>query len=341
MIDYTGLQCPICGKTFTEQDDIVVCPECGAPHHRECYTAHGRCGCAEHHGTDQAWDKQNHTAETPKKACPYCQQPNAEDAAFCNHCGRALNQDQAQTQPPPYGAPGQQPPYGAPYGGRAGPSPYGAGPFDPTGLNPDEDYDGIPARELVKVVRANPRYYMTIFARIKNLNKCRFNLAAFFLGGIWMFYRKQYKAGAIFTAINVACYLASTATSLLCTTPILRSIGVDLGLTNSTILTNTVINQIANAVGKLSGWEIFLFCLPLLFHVLQLISQIILGIKANKWYMNHCIRTYKEIEKKSQTLQEQEMACARWGGINTMNAMAVIAFYFIVNTVLTRLLYLI
>ena len=36
MIDYTGLECPICGEKFTAQDDIVVCPECGAPHHRDC-----------------------------------------------------------------------------------------------------------------------------------------------------------------------------------------------------------------------------------------------------------------------------------------------------------------
>ena len=36
MIDYTGLECPICGEKFTAQDDIVVCPECGAPYHRAC-----------------------------------------------------------------------------------------------------------------------------------------------------------------------------------------------------------------------------------------------------------------------------------------------------------------
>ena len=32
-----------CGKPLTLQDDIVVCPDCGAPYHRDCYEKLGRC----------------------------------------------------------------------------------------------------------------------------------------------------------------------------------------------------------------------------------------------------------------------------------------------------------
>ncbi len=35
MINFTGIKCPVCGKAFTDEDDIVVCPKCGAPYHRE------------------------------------------------------------------------------------------------------------------------------------------------------------------------------------------------------------------------------------------------------------------------------------------------------------------
>ena len=42
-MDYTGIKCPVCEKTFTKQDDVVVCPECGAPYHRECYQKEGHC----------------------------------------------------------------------------------------------------------------------------------------------------------------------------------------------------------------------------------------------------------------------------------------------------------
>ena len=35
-MDFTKYTCPVCGETFQNGDDVVVCPECGAPHHREC-----------------------------------------------------------------------------------------------------------------------------------------------------------------------------------------------------------------------------------------------------------------------------------------------------------------
>ena len=37
MMDYKGCKCASCHKVLKEGDDIVICPECGAPYHRECY----------------------------------------------------------------------------------------------------------------------------------------------------------------------------------------------------------------------------------------------------------------------------------------------------------------
>ena len=42
-MDYIGEICPVCGKSFTADDDIVVCPDCGTPHHRECYKTENKC----------------------------------------------------------------------------------------------------------------------------------------------------------------------------------------------------------------------------------------------------------------------------------------------------------
>ena len=30
-------QCVVCHAYLFSDDDVVYCPECGAPHHRECY----------------------------------------------------------------------------------------------------------------------------------------------------------------------------------------------------------------------------------------------------------------------------------------------------------------
>ncbi len=51
-MDFTKFHCPVCKNTFTENDDVVVCPECGTPHHRECYKSTGKCFNEALHGTD-------------------------------------------------------------------------------------------------------------------------------------------------------------------------------------------------------------------------------------------------------------------------------------------------
>ena len=37
MARYTGNHCPVCEQEFTDNDDIVVCPDCGTPYHRACW----------------------------------------------------------------------------------------------------------------------------------------------------------------------------------------------------------------------------------------------------------------------------------------------------------------
>ena len=55
MFFYEGYTCPVCGEKFKESDDIVACPECGAPHHRDCWKKEGHCHFVADHGTDRQW----------------------------------------------------------------------------------------------------------------------------------------------------------------------------------------------------------------------------------------------------------------------------------------------
>lgn len=47
--------CPVCRERFRDGDDITVCPECGTPHHRECYLKLNRCGLEEYHAEGFVW----------------------------------------------------------------------------------------------------------------------------------------------------------------------------------------------------------------------------------------------------------------------------------------------
>ena len=55
MSRFTDKLCPVCRKKFTDNDDVVVCPECGTPHHRECYNISGSCGVAGYHAEGFVW----------------------------------------------------------------------------------------------------------------------------------------------------------------------------------------------------------------------------------------------------------------------------------------------
>ena len=46
-MEFTQYKCPVCNEQFKSGDDIVVCPECGAPHHRECYEKNEHCFYAD------------------------------------------------------------------------------------------------------------------------------------------------------------------------------------------------------------------------------------------------------------------------------------------------------
>ena len=71
LFDYTGCECKSCGKKFTSEDDIVVCPECGTPYHRECWKKEGKCINTELHESHRSWKEAN-TAQSDAPVCKKC-----------------------------------------------------------------------------------------------------------------------------------------------------------------------------------------------------------------------------------------------------------------------------
>ena len=81
MFYYEGQACPVCGKAFEETDDIVSCPECGAPHHRACWLAAGHCHFADRHGTPEQWTRPeaDTATEEPPVTEPETTEPVTEE----------------------------------------------------------------------------------------------------------------------------------------------------------------------------------------------------------------------------------------------------------------------
>lgn len=89
---YTNEKCDGCGKIFTDDEDIVVCPECATPQHRECYENHGGCVNSHKHGEDFTWTNSDNLVSyaVPEKAktipCPNCGYGNPEGSDHCKQC---------------------------------------------------------------------------------------------------------------------------------------------------------------------------------------------------------------------------------------------------------------
>ena len=97
MINFIGCSCDKCNEKFTSESDIVVCPECGTPHHRHCYEELGHCVNQDKHAEGFEWKAPEREPNFKANICPRCQAENPKDAAFCEKCGIALA-PQAKTQ---------------------------------------------------------------------------------------------------------------------------------------------------------------------------------------------------------------------------------------------------
>ena len=193
-----GVSCVRCHAYLFPEDDIVYCPVCGAPHHRECYNQLGHCALEEFHGTDRQYDKvkareaEQSAAEMPNTG------ENAEGLITCQMCHEKY--DFALNACPKCGAPNIA---------KAGGSFVN---FDFLGGVP-ADYDigdGITADEAKRFVAANTPRYIPKFAVLNAKNKLSWNWLAFLFPCGWMLSRKMYKNGIIaglLTVISSLFYL--------------------------------------------------------------------------------------------------------------------------------------
>ncbi len=197
-----GQKCQVCEKVFLEDDDVVVCPACGAPHHRCCYEQQGACVFAERHSEGKAW--QAYAGEEDEEpgddvlVCPVCGQENETTLFFCKRCGENLLPSAPATRPdiPPFAAtftfPGQ------------GDSLLQAA-LDPcAGMDPKERIGGHSVEELAAYVGRGSGYYLPRFREIEEGGRSVFNYAGAFLSAFWCFFRGMVLPGAVFFVVMIA-----------------------------------------------------------------------------------------------------------------------------------------
>lgn len=328
-MDYIGNKCPACQKYFHADDDIVVCPECGTPQHRECYEQNGHC-CNEHlHAQGYDYQKEHeHSAEsTNVKRCPNCGKENDPGQFFCVHCGTSLSPTGSQNGNP------QQPnfPQGMPYGAgqnQNGGNAYNIPFMDPLGGVPgDTDFgDGVTAGETAKYVKQNTPYFIRVFSNIKNFNRSKFNFAAAIFTGGYLLYRKMYKLGAIFASIQLLLLIVESYITIAYSSLFTDFVSVYANSGNMADL----VNGFYQYMGGLSAAQILMLYLPTLIDIIRIVLMVVMGVCTNRMYMKHCIRQINLIKQNAAVGENPEATLQTKGGVNTALAVSLLVAYLVI-----------
>lgn len=172
---YDNANCDGCGVPLSEKDDVVVCPVCGTPQHRSCYELNNRCVNEHLHESGFEW-------VNPNPPAPEVQEPPKA-------------QPVQDTPPVPVGLPMPALDVNPVF-------------YEKSGLNPNEEIDGVKVSDIVSYTQVGAKSYVKRFARSKGKKHfLSWNWGAFFFSPAWFFYRKLYKLGIIFLALGVAISL--------------------------------------------------------------------------------------------------------------------------------------
>ena len=330
-MNYLGEKCPVCDKYFHEGDDVVVCPECGTPHHRECYKKNNKCANESLHGENFEYKSYNSDTENKSETkCKYCGSLNEKEAFFCSKCGAPLDTKNSDKDAQNNTA---EAPNNRNQENRNGYSmPFSADIMDPlAGVPKDFDLgDGVTAGEAAKYVKQSTPYFIRIFTNIKNFSKSKFNFAAAIFTGGYLLYRKMYKIGTIIASIQAAMMLLTIYIAY-CTDyyTILEHISnISSNASGSTFET---FNSLMEYISTLSTGQIFLIFLPSIFEIINIVMILVIGGCANRLYFAHCKKQIIKIKTENIEKSQIDEKLETKGGVNTALAISLLVSYFIIN----------
>ena len=338
-MEFTNYKCPVCDKQFKSDDDVVVCPECGTPHHRECYDKLEHCFYEEKHSDGFTFEAfanenkaENESGDGETVICPNCKEENPKATFYCNKCGFPLNeqdrkentQNTSQQNQQPMG--NGMPPFGVPFG--ANPQQMNMA-FDPmAGFKSDDPIaENVTAGEMSKFVGKNTQYFLRIFGNIKKFNKSRFNFSAFIFSGAYFLYRKMIGFGILFSFLIIAITVGQTLITL---TPAYQELYTQLLNIESTTQGVSSFGNISQLFSGFSTQDIlFLYSFAIL-NVLRGIVMIVCGFIANRSYYKHCTAKINSLKKTEENVNINE-SLEKKGGVNLPLAICLAAAYIAIS----------
>ena len=320
-MEFNQYKCPVCDQSFKSDDDVVVCPECGTPHHRECYENSGHCYYEDKHSEDFSFESNEHTHEQEQSdftVCPQCQTENEKTSFYCNKCGFPLNErdrnnaDSNRRVNTEYNNTNNT--QGMPFGFGAAGMPV----FDPlAGLDSeDEIADNVKVGEAAKFIGKTTQYFLMVFNKIKKWKHSRFNFSAMIFAEVYFLYRKMTAIGVIISLVMMATTVASAA--------IMMSPDWIASYNNLVNLSYSGVR-----VSVFSPEFSFMY-LPLALQGLRLVIRVLSGLFANKLYYKHCTKKINEIKNNKEVADINKTLEAK-GGVNLPLAVSFYAASMVIS----------
>lgn len=277
-----GQSCPVCHAYLFDEDDVVICPVCGAPHHRDCYAHVGHCALEHLHGTDEQYSPPE-KEEVPEQVAKPTPSPQAETeqqshaTARCRRCGTPLPED-------------------AHYCPRCQlPTMLG----EMRGIGPDSELEGVKAQDIANFVMVNPARYVLKFFTLSKKRKISWNWGAFLFPCEWSLFRKNIGMGILFGLLMVA--------SSLLVLPLRAALSSFVLTEGTQAELYRVLMENLDTIGVLP------LALSAVGTVLQLLVRTFAGLFADYFYRGRVLDTIKEIRRSSE---DAEWDFRKKGGVN-------------------------
>lgn len=270
MAMFEGYKCPVCEKTFLKQDDIVVCPQCGAPYHRDCYQKNAGCVYTEKHAEGFSWkgEKEDIPQAAQTVRCAKCGTDNPVSAAVCSDCGAYL-------RTPSYGSAQNSPAAGFPPELSENP----AAEFEQI---ENEELNGIRVGDFKSFLGNSWFFSLPSFYNIgKYGKKLSLNIFALLTHGIWFIWKKMYGVGILILTLMTGIYIFQIAVADLIE-PLMKCI--DKSDAEGMMAFIQANPAISNA---------YMFC-----GLVQIAIYIFCAFNSNNAHYRFCVRKIKKLRKK-------------------------------------------
>lgn len=317
MSNFTGAECKICKENFKDSDDVVVCPQCGTPYHRECYAKEGKCINGRLHEENKSWSQEmQESGEAQQKKCAACNAVNKPHALICESCGASLvdNLNFSDDNNRNFNSQNN-------FNGFA---------FNPgdkyCGFDPDETLDGdVKISEAADFIGTNVPYYLMLFKRMKETGrKISVNFICLVLPNFYFAHRKMWLEAVLTTVLL----------GILCIPQIIYSM----------VLMEDSIVQMGLPTDILNAIDIQSRSFQLLYSIASygsLIVYVLAFLFANRLYYRHMQKKISAVKKQYSSDTEVSQKIISAGGTSVLGILAAFILQFLISAIIVYVMKLV